>query len=171
MKKNIIKALIVTITLLCILFATYFFSNYNKFIIYDFQGSDGYFFINGNATFSKKYQMININNIYYQNISDIMAQRVKISLFAKIDGQERLIYASQAESDNPFSLVEYLKTYSYVMKEPYGYNECFNDFIIKNFNNIVYIKIEIVDSNQNPMETVIKLDSQKYSNDQFFNQK
>lgn len=171
MNKTIVRIIIPIVTLLCILFATYFFNNYNTFIIYDFQGSDEHFSINGNATFSKKYQIININNINYRNISDVMIQKIRISLFAKIDGKERLIYASEDKSDESFSLVEYLKTFSYVLKEPYGYNDCCNNQIIKNFSDIIYVRIEVVDSNGISMETVIKLNSQKYSNNQFFYKK
>ena len=60
---------------------------------------------------------------------DIAIKKIGISLVANIDGKEQLVYRTEAEKDTPFSLIDYLNKYSYVISEQYGYNDYFNNYI------------------------------------------
>ena len=100
-----------------------------------------------------------------------MIKKIKISLFAKIKNEDRMIYASEKDSDIAFSLVDYLNEYSYSISEQYGYNEYFNKNIIKKFNDIVYLKIEVTEEMGNSITKIIKLNSDKYSNNNWFYRK
>lgn len=148
----------------------YFLSNYNQFKIYIFEGYDESFFVSGNATFSKKIHLLNINTLRYRK-EDINLKRVKISLIAKINGKERLIYARKNEPDGLFSLTEYLKSYSFTLTEQYGYNESFPPEITKKFADIIYLKIEMTDEFDKEYINNIKIKSQVYSNNRWVYQK
>ena len=174
--KNIIKynktVLIILLSMIIILLPLliYFFNNYNKFIIYDFQGTSDKFAVTGNATFSKEKNILNINGIkYYGN--DIAIKKIEISLVANIDGKEQLVYQTEAEKDTPFSLIDYLNKYSYVISEQYGYNDYFNDYIIMNFKQIMCVKVEIIDENNTVIKKTIQLNSERYSNNNLFYKK
>lgn len=169
MRKNIL--LIISIILLWNIVVTiYFVNNFNKFIIYEFNGNDRLFAVSGNATFSKQFQVLNIMGVRYSG-PDLMVKKIKLSIFANIDDEERLIYAENIESDDCFSLNEYLNTYAKTISEFYEYGEKFNNKIINNFEDAIYFKIEITDIDNNNMETVIKLESNRYSNNKIIYKK
>ncbi|HIT23295.1 MAG TPA: hypothetical protein IAD45_02640, partial [Candidatus Faecimonas intestinavium] len=128
------------------------------------------FAVTGNATFSKEKNILNINGIKYYG-KDISIKKIEISLVANIDGKEQLVYRTEAEEDTPFSLIDYLNKYSYVISEQYGYNDYFNDYIIKEFKQIMCLKIEIIDENNKIIKKNVKLNSERYSNNNFFYKK
>lgn len=168
MKKKVISKIIISLlTILLLISTSYFINNYDQFKIYTFKGYDELFVINGNATFSKEIHLLNINKIGYRK-KDILLKEIKISLIAKIDGKERLIYATKNNPDSLFSLQEYLDTYSYNLSEQYGYNDSFNSEIIRKFKNIIYLKIEMIDEFDNKNVSNIKIKSEEYSNDSWF---
>lgn len=167
--KTVLIILLSMIIILLPLFI-YFLNNYNKFIIYEFQGTSDKFAVTGNATFSKEKNILNINGIKYYG-KDISIKKIEISLVANIDGREQLVYRTEAEEDTPFSLIDYLNKYSYVISEQYGYNDYFNDYIIKEFKQIMCLKIEIIDENNKIIKKNVKLNSERYSNNNFFYKK
>lgn len=167
MKKIINNIIISLIIILLTILTIYFINNYNQFKIYIFKGQDESFFISGNATFSKKIHLLNINKIRYLK-NDIQLKEIKISLVAKVNDKERLIYATKNNPDSLFSLQKYLDTYSYNLSEQYGYNDSFNSEIIRKFKNIIYLKIEMIDESDNKSISNIKIESEEYSNDSSF---
>lgn len=167
MKKIINNIIISLIIILLTILTIYFINNYNQFKIYIFKGQDESFFISGNATFSKKINLLNINKIGYLK-NDIQLKEIKISLVAKVNDKERLIYATKNNPDSLFSLQKYLDTYSYNLSEQYGYNDSFNSEIIRKFKNIIYLKIEMIDESDNKSISNIKIESEEYSNDSCF---
>ncbi len=169
-KDKNLKIIIVCLALLIVILSTYFVSNYNQFQVYVFSGKEDSFSVSGNASFTKSIRLLNINGIKY-NDTDIMIKKIKISMFAKIKNEDRMIYASEKDSDIAFSLVDYLNEYSYSISEQYGYNEYFNKNIIKKFNDIVYLKIEVTEEMGNSITKIIKLNSDKYSNNNWFYRK
>lgn len=169
-KNQIFKIIIFFISSLFIILSIYFISNYNKFQVYIFSGKEDSFSVSGNATFTKDIQVLNIYGIKY-NETDIMINKIKISLIAKINTKDRMIYSSEKDSEEAFSLTNYLNEYSYSISEQYGYNEYFNKSIIKNFKDIIYLKIEITEATGNNITKIVKLHSNKYTNNKWFYRK
>lgn len=164
MKKQIINKIIISlIIILLLILSIYFINNYNQFKMHIFKGYDESFFVSGNATFSKKIHLLNINKIKYLK-KDIQLKEIKISLVAKVNDKERIIYATKNKPDSLFSLHEYLDKYSYTLSEQYGYNDSFNSEIIRKFKNIIYLKIEMIDEFDNKNVNNIKIESEEYSN-------
>ncbi len=168
--KKFQSIIILCMAVVLILLLIYFINNYNQFTIYEFNGSGNQFGLTGNAVFSKQKNILNIIGIKYYG-TDFLIKKIEISLLAKLNDQDRLIYRSQIESDTTFSLIDCLGKYSYSISEQNGYYEYVNDDIIKNFADIVYLEIKITDEMDQLMEYEIKLNSTRYSNNQLFYKK
>lgn len=115
-KYRTLKIIISVMVSFIIVLSVYFISNYDQFKIYVFSGKEDSFSVSGNATFTKQIQVLNITGINY-NSADIMIKKIKISLLAKINKKDRLIYASEKDGNELFSLIDYLNEYSYSISE------------------------------------------------------
>lgn len=165
--KQILKISLMLLAVIAIVFGIYFINNYNQFHAYVFQGNDASFHISGSAVFTKQVQRLHIDRIKYKE-KDILIKKIKISLVANIEDKERLIYASEKKSDTLFSLADCLDRYSYGISEQYGYDDYFNSTIIRKFQDVMYLKIEWVNETDQKVTKMIQLDSEKYSNNQWF---
>lgn len=171
--KNKIKLMYIVVGCLGIVLVvmfTYFASNYNRFKIYTFNGSNERVGVNGNATFSSRINVLNITGVRYYD-QDVKIKSIDVGVFAKTGKKERLIFAKGGEFDKPSSLADYLDKFSESVSEQNGYNELFTPEIINNFQDCVYFRINYVDEDGKAHEEVIKLESRLYSNNGFFYKK
>lgn len=172
MKKKFVYYVTLSIFILTsLIFGIYFINNHNKFIIYEFVANDGSFGLEGNATFSRKRNILNINKIRYM-VDDKPVYGVKISLlFIDSKNNEQLLYSTKKDSDELFSLKESISSYSITLSEFYGYEEYFRSKIIHDFSKSMYLKITYKDQNMQEINHLLKLDSIKYANDKFIYRK
>lgn len=148
----------------------YFASNYNRFKIYTFNGSNERVSVDGNAMFSSRINVLNITGVRYYD-QDVKIKSIDVGVFAKTGEKERLIFAKGGEFEPTGSLIDYLDKFSFSVFEQNGYNELFTPEIIKNFQDSVYFRINYVDEDGKAHEEVIKLESKLYSNNGFFYKK
>lgn len=177
--KSIVKIL-KYIFIICSIFSIiYFLNNFNQFKIYEISGSGKNLSFIGVASFNKKKNIFFISDFtcpgyeYGENVHKLV-KKVTISLVEKDSNKynsDRLIGSVGTYSDESFALTDYLRRTNLYLREWYWLDEMFTKKTIKHMNKSLFIKLELIDDENNELIEYIKVNGYAISNDKFFYKK
>lgn len=162
-KVSLPRWLIIIWVLISILLVLYFVLHLTsqEFVFYTFTGNSGNFSVAGSATFTSEYHSFQISNVDY-SFKDIQVKEVTISVIAQFDDQEELLQAKTTSSDELFSLQEYLKNFRTTIEEHTFGKTTFTSKMIKDFSQVIVVRIEFIDQNDQDIQVTIPLESQSF---------